>query len=51
MPNCATGVSLLDLTASAPHTARAALSGPRKLGLTITGNKIDGVARYPIGAA
>lgn len=54
MLNRDTGASLTDLTATTgwlPHTARAALTGLRKRGLTITQSKVDDVTRYFIVAA
>jgi hypothetical protein len=48
------GASLAELTATTgwlPHTARAALSGLRKRGLTITRAKVGDETRYTITAA
>ena len=49
------GASLDDLVAATgwqPHTTRAALTGLRKKGHTISKDKVDGVTRYTIvGAA
>ena len=47
------GASLADITAATkwlPHTARAALSGLRKQGVSIEKRKADGVTRYLVGA-
>lgn len=54
MLNREAGASLADLTATTgwlPHTARAALTGLRKRGLTITRAKVDGQTRYAIVVA
>lgn len=48
---CSSGASLADLTEATrwlPHTIRAALSGLRKKGWTVEGEKIDGIRRYRI---
>lgn len=48
------GASLDELVAETgwqPHTARAALTGLRKKGHTISSDKVDGVRRYKAGAA
>lgn len=49
-----TGASLDDLvkaTGWQPHTARAALTGLRKRGMSITKEKVDSVTRYFSGRA
>jgi hypothetical protein len=48
------GASLDELLAETgwqPHTTRAALTGLRKKGHTISSDKVDGVRRYKAGAA
>ena len=48
------GASLDELVAATgwqPHTTRAALTGLRKKGHTLTKDKVDGVTRYSIAAA
>jgi len=47
------GASLADITAATgwlPHSARAALTGLRKKGVTIDKRKADGVTRYFVAA-
>jgi hypothetical protein len=42
---------LAEATAWLPHTTRAALTGLRKRGATLTSDKADGVTRYRLPVA
>jgi len=49
-PGGATLDELVAATSWLPHTTRAALTGLRKKGHTLTSEKVDGVRRYRIAA-
>jgi hypothetical protein len=48
-PNGATLDDLVAATGWQPHTTRAALTGMKKKGHSLSSNKIDGIRRYRVG--